>query len=392
MGTTTDPITVKFIDLFTEEELENKRLLEWNTQLSNSLIPLNALLGLYMISGILGNLLVLYVYSLKMRVSLDDRYFVLALAAVDTIVCVTAPVFSTSRNMLPVVYENDILCKLAWFVTKDMNAISVMLILLIGIQRYLKVCRPFGRQMKKRENRLAFVFIIVLCSLTHGPIFVFYGQTLIVDPVTNTTGYHCGRVHHHMESWSDQMEQFGYIYLILIFVTAIGCLSIIALLYTLIWKGLKKQMHKRYTMKNGTLANRSMSITEESKSMDDSTAEIESSGSIRSKLNSLRKPKRRRLSYRSKHQYTFLFISISGVCFATYVPTLIVNISVNMDDTPFWTEFNPGLRVFCIFLFQFYIINHVANPFIYALFDSKFREEVSKLFACKKATTEITST
>ena len=121
-------------------------------------IPFTYILMVYLLLGLSGNATVLYIYLKKFKTYSDGRFFILVLAVLDMV----ASVVSCSVNLFDVTsILNGALsrtgCKLARFLNSATTGVSVLIILVIAIDRYLKICRPNGRQMSLGWKRLTVV-------------------------------------------------------------------------------------------------------------------------------------------------------------------------------------------------------------------------------------------
>ncbi|XP_060078876.1 alpha-2A adrenergic receptor-like [Ylistrum balloti] len=370
-----------------------EEVLAWNKELAVSLILSDVFLCLYVVFGVFGNVLIIYIYKVCLSIKTDDRIFILALAAVDIVVCVTGPAFSLTRNILPVAFYGDITCKILWFITKAMNAVSVELVLVIGVDRYLKICRPFGVQMNSRAKLVILALSIIICFIGHAPIFLFYGQITVINIPRNISGSRCGRIHDEENS----VSEIGYLYLLIIFVLAVATLCLIVLLYIRIgrriYKRIKRNRNRSITSSKTEPDPASEAIsTTENETCSSKEVKIVHASNIQSNINaqSSGKPRRRRSSsvsvknWREKHRYSLMFLVIAGTCVVTYIPTLIVNLAINLDSTEFWNYTSSSLRQLYVYLFQVYLVNHVVNPFIYGYFDSAFRTEMRKILCRHK--------
>ena len=122
---------------------------QWNQSVIVKLIPIYIILIIYLILGILGNSLVLFVYVRKFKTYSEGRYFVPVLAATDMLSCVVSSCGHASETLLPIIYKIDIACKIERYLRMVTTAFAMFTLVLIVIDRYLKVCRPYGRQMTK---------------------------------------------------------------------------------------------------------------------------------------------------------------------------------------------------------------------------------------------------
>lgn len=68
------------------------RLHQWNNEKSAVLTVNTVVLGFYLLIGITGNTIVIYIYNFRMKGSRDDRYFIPHLAVMDFAHAVLGPV------------------------------------------------------------------------------------------------------------------------------------------------------------------------------------------------------------------------------------------------------------------------------------------------------------
>lgn len=363
---------------------------QWNSDVSKPLIPLDVILCLYILLGVIGNAIVVFIYGFRLKIGMDDRFFILVLGILDTIVCCANPAFSLWRNLVPVNSKGNVACKLAWFSTRTVSTTSGLLILIIAFQRFLKVCRPFGRQMTSLWKRILVAVALAVSCLLHMPLFIFYGEVTLHNPNRNITGSRCGRGV-HFDNKIPAKAEMGYFYFM--FASAGFVLLSIIILYTLIGQRIYEKVKRTKARKSSipnSLSSQHSFTPDENGTNDFGTTDAmvtapdsNVASFKRPNTNVISSKKRRtRKNPIEKHRYTLMFMLISAICVITYIPSLTANILQNIDSEIFWTEYTDSRRALFIFLFQFYIFNHVANPFIYGLFDGTFRLEVRKLF-CK---------
>ncbi|OWF47037.1 opsin Rh4-like [Mizuhopecten yessoensis] len=359
------------------------RLANLNSQFALSLIVIDIILGFYFVFGVLGNAIVIYIYSFRLRVKLDDKFFILVLAIMDIIVCVTGPSFCIVRNVFPIYMDMDLICKMSWFFTRNMNGASGLLILVIGLQRFLKVCRPFGRQMTKKYKVMALIGTICVTIVIHTPLFIFYGITEVPFKDKGITGRRCGLIH----GQSETLDFYGKFYLYFMFASAV--LTMIGICSFYVATGKKIYMHiKRIGEMPATHASFDTNSTHDTGVKSDHEPDLSTRRKSSKNIN-IRDVNRRRstsASVRSKktpfsvHRYSIMFLIISLLCVLTYVPALATNLAVDVDSVEFWTEFSDTERQVYLFVFQMYLLNHVVNPIIYTCFDTKFRHKVKEIF------------
>ncbi|CAC5408506.1 unnamed protein product [Mytilus coruscus] len=103
---------------------------------------------------------------------------------------------------------------------------------------------------------------------------------------------------------------------------------------------------------------------------------IESNTSTTQKSTSIR-------LYFKQHRYTFIFITITITYFITYLPRVTLML-LETTHADFWIKFQgkPSLHIL-IFLNRLHILNCIVNPFLYGIFDEKFKFHLVKLFKIK---------
>lgn len=231
---------------------EEFELMELNERLSEFLIPNKVILTLYLFFGTIGNITVIYFYSFRLNSKKDNRFFIPWLAVVDLCACVIASSFALSLNIWPINFRGDAACKLLWFFTESITLTSGFMLLVIAIQRYLKVCRPFGRQMEFKWKLFSMFVVVVLSFVISAPVFKFYGEIEVRNRETNITGFRCGHFH--------QINNSGLVVydftLITIALVSVVCLTV---LYGLIGRTVYIQIKKDKARKKSTIKKRKSS-------------------------------------------------------------------------------------------------------------------------------------
>lgn len=165
-------------------------LRQWNTFLSERFAVSTILQCCYVVVGVLGNFLVIMMYRFKMRNQKEDRFFIPVLAVVDLTGCVTSASLSLTQNLFPVMFPADVVCKFLFFSTSVTIISSLLLLFVISVQRYQKICRPFGWQMTERHKYCCVALTVFCAGLLSVPVLVLYGNHPIHK--TNITGVVCG--------------------------------------------------------------------------------------------------------------------------------------------------------------------------------------------------------
>ena len=146
--------------------MSNITLEEWNAEITQSLIPDIVILSLWFIIGVFGNLIVIVVYTFQMKEKNDERYFVPILAVFDMISASYISLWSIYQNTHYVSFSSVILCQIAQFFVGLTTYMPILLLVIIAVQRYTKVCKPLRPPMPLFVKRcivcIAFVFSVLL--------------------------------------------------------------------------------------------------------------------------------------------------------------------------------------------------------------------------------------
>ena len=139
--------------------------------------------------GMIGNIHVAYVYFRKFKPS-NYRLFVLWLSILDLVnVGVSAPLI-IFYLLHPVTYPFVCLCKLTRFILYFLPIASTSAMLVIAIERYLKVMNPYGRQITTKEAKLMCAVSVFVAILLSWPAPILYGLSH-VDTEIGEQGIRC---------------------------------------------------------------------------------------------------------------------------------------------------------------------------------------------------------
>ncbi|XP_062586447.1 cholecystokinin receptor type A-like [Saccostrea cucullata] len=344
----------------------------WNEDYARRYTVSTIVMVLYLILGIIGNLLVLIVYSTKMHSKHDDRYFIPFLASVDLSGCIISTSLILIENNLPYKYPDSATCKFLNVSACGLIISSMFLLLVISIQRYQKICRPFGFQMNLSCKRIVAFGALLLASAFAFPTIFLY-QTVEVDhPTKNITGIRCGPV--------PNTETFGEVYrgiVITAEVISVICMSVLYALvgYTLVKKMKPKPKSNHPIVPTSTQLSKAEKSKEESETYDSFTESqtIEKIG-VKPSRRSVKNKKTKGLSGK---QYSLMFMMISLVSCLCFFPPWILVLLETKDKT-FWNHLSYKEAQVLIIVRGLFVVNFVVNPFIYGFFDSKFRHKVWK--------------
>ncbi|XP_033727718.1 cholecystokinin receptor type A-like [Pecten maximus] len=212
-------------------EARNDALLEAaNRYEQNVLTPIIVYIVFLMVSGLIGNLVVLYVYTFRFRRS-SSRTFILCLAILDTLTCLFGMPYHILDMTYAYTFYNVMACKTLSYVMALSLLCSIYILVLIAIDRYRKICKPFKKQISDIGTKTASALAIVLAAICSTPNIFLYGHSTIELPGTHVRGVECFIADTYTETiWP--MLYNGFLFIIFI-----SCTLILSVLYMLV--GLK---------------------------------------------------------------------------------------------------------------------------------------------------------
>ena len=385
---------------------------QWNEAITIKLISIYVILSIYLILGIAGNSLVLFIYLVKFKTYSEGRYFVPVLAVTDMLSCIVSSCGHASETLLPIIYKIDIACKIERYVRMIATAFSMFTLVLIVVDRYLKVCRPYGRQMTKPWKKIFLGLVIISGLLVSAPSFLFYGSAPKVLDDGSITGRRCSSV-------NGGLPKLAVAFNVSLFSIASLELVLMSVLYFLIGRVIFKTAKFRNQAKtrNGRdiIAPSTTAITnidvDQGMSTSDVSLDLSSSDTRKHDTTDNReqgkqdtadnweqrkqnptynreqshtddKSTRKRSNRDSSNsRITKVFLAITVAFGISFIPTISMMIleSIRAD---FWFTLTDQEYVGFMFLYTFYIFNNFINPFIYVLMDEKFKQEVINLHVC----------
>ena len=388
---------------------------EFNFHYVNVFIPNIVWSLICLVIGIVGNVIIILVYIFKMKNYSEERYFIPILALFD----LCAIIFTTIYFILDYVYfvnfQSSIICKLIAFSTYSWTAISSHTLLVIGVQRYLKICKPLRPQMTLFWRRAAVAITIGFSAAFSSPLLYSAGikefDWTFED--RNVTVKTCALN-------ADNNIQFNTAYLLLLSVILI-IVNILAIMgvYIPIGHVIYKVFAKKRYVKNNTNHNSDVTVESRTESTDDiqaielssddgfkmscgnlensntdktvqssthHTVNVSDRSEIRNKY-SLPKQKKPHIAVdrksRSKVNFNLMLITVILFYMLSYTPVIYV-LFLKTDETYYWHNLSNVQVRLQLCLLRFYVINNIVNPFIYGYFDFSFRESMKSLFKCCK--------
>lgn len=383
------------------------------------LLPVILFIFITVVVGLVGNSLVCYIYSFRLRRS-PSRYFILFLAFLDLISCLVGAGSELSDLFQPYVFKATWSCKILRFGLSFTIISASFTLICVAFDRYYKVCRPLKAFPVKKVKILCIV-VGTLSIMLSSPALVIFGLKTVNIGRDGITGSEC--------STADGVRKTAlpivyYIILFSAFVILLVCFIFLYIKIGLeIWKRKKqtigetlpalireiKTFQNTKTAKNSSVqteeqSSRSVQTDEDSRGPSEVLSGCDNPGisETDSCLNTINRtdavnamtengvrPKRKRsvlirrrsslgrMSIRTLRT-TSIFFTVSAAFVLSFLPYLIANI-LKFTKVAFYDFHSTAEEVAYNFCVRSYFISNCINPVIYSALNVNFRRECKKL-------------
>ncbi|KAH3803068.1 hypothetical protein DPMN_156767 [Dreissena polymorpha] len=373
-----------------------------NSRYADALLPLTILFGVFTFFGFFGNLLILVVFSLSREYRRNNfKVFVLTLAGIDLITCVTLIPAEMVKQRNYFAFEHVVPCKLKCFFYVFGASSSCLALLVISVDRYRKVVQPFKKQLTHTLAVKLLIGVAIVFSLMLAiPSAVMCGinkTTMVNKYGTNTTIRICQTEQRFETSvWRN-------IYKSILLMMLGGISFSYLILYAFVMRVAAKHIKAIALHHNNSTWNISTSSlaydtnTFVSKPCQSEIIRKEHSGKwdfqngdhIQELLDNNCVHQLKGHSIKSttpmlqRHGFptkTLLWFILTIVFIGTYLTHIILSFDVSKI-----VSMTPGAFVSFSFFYRVYFINHIINPFVYAIFVEKFRTSCKNICPFSKA-------
>lgn len=332
--------------------------------------------------GVVGNALVLFIYLKKFKTYSEGRFLISVLAAVDAIATIVNCSYHINDTMLMLRFNGDIECKMTWFLGLIATLTSAFVLLLIAIDRYLKVCKPFGGQLTMRRKKMALCACVLISLILSAPSILFRGTATIESKEDSLVGKICTSVSSGLPTIS-----LAYFALLLFFLGA-GVMTLSVLYFLICFMNHKfdsrgkstttENNYKSQSDSNSTTNQTRFYVSEDDVS-ENNELELKSLQTEDATTPTLKMHSSKRMAPRTRLTLVFLIMTITYTI--AYIPKTVILILNTVNPNFFFTDMEYGLTL--RLLRCSYILCYIASPFIYGLMDKRFQPELKKL-CCKR--------
>ena len=342
---------------------------QWNHELVVNLIPNSAVLVVYLVLGLLGNGTVLFIYGRKFGVATDGRFFIPVLAITDIIACVVNCLGHLSEALLPVMYTSDIGCKTQRYLCMITTAISVFMLLLIAISRYIKICKPFRAKLSLKCKNISIIVIIVIAGLISLPFFLFVRSSEVKSEDGRLTGIRCAAV-------NSGKPVLAMTFKISLLVIILAVLTLVSILYFRIIRVIFTKANICAKEKTPRSARDDIRTAAGLRRMRNSMNNHEEGTSQPKDMDSLKQFKSANLLV-DNFRITLIFIVITITFAVCFIPKVVIMV-LESTNSNFWITPSDHELPKYMFLHSIYIFNNFINPVVYGFLDKKFQAELKK--------------
>ncbi|KAL3891694.1 hypothetical protein ACJMK2_003944 [Sinanodonta woodiana] len=202
------------------------------------LLPVIVFYVIIMVIGIVGNIFVLIIYTYRFK-RISARFYILSLAMLDLCVCLIGIPYHLLDLLHPYTYFYSDACKSLTFLITFFTYGSIYVLLVVGVDRFLKICRPLKKQLADFGPRKACLFAVLLGLLSACPQAVIYGHSSAVPSGhVNITGVECFVDDSYKETY------YPLIYIGFTFFIAVSTIITLIVLYSFICYQI--YMHDKY--------------------------------------------------------------------------------------------------------------------------------------------------
>ena len=367
--------------------------------------------------GVLGNAAIIFFYFFRIKEK-GERYFIPLLAVVDLLGCLTSPPYYIMDNLYLYNYPSTLACRVLSFLQICIPGISAHMLLVISIQRFILVCRPFGPKMTLLWKRISFGIVCIISFAYSFPLLMTAGvyKENINFIGQNVTTEVCKFAMNPSPSMSA--------YVTLLFVIMVVNICLTAGLYIPVLKRITVSL--RFSATKYEVSRESTVDSHGESSQTTRTSEIENVNTDHDKTkesfqmnfvethdNLSISPKKVRFESNEKtpHQkeitntlsnktqspktqekknmkskttsaqrrITIMFLVLIVAYVLSYTPALVITVLFYiLEDFKFLTMSRAETAVW-FYLTRLVFFNHIVNPLVYGYFDTKFRKQLCKL-------------
>ncbi|GAB1609667.1 alpha-2 adrenergic receptor-like [Argonauta hians] len=239
-------------------------------------LPATILVIATMILGFVGNILTIYVYGFRLKLS-PTYLFVVMLASADLIMCGIITPGRIVQNVYPMMTTWDIMCKNHMCLSVFTGLCNCGFLVAIAVDRYRKVCQPLKPQISMTAAKIISACIFVFSAIQGGIVILYYGSIKKPTKYPGLYSYSCSSKNSKKPNYY-QLGFFAFYLLITIFT-----IIFLALFYTIVLRRMRSIVSKSQPVLTSVSNTVSFKTKSEEQSNDTSVSvenQVESSSSV----------------------------------------------------------------------------------------------------------------
>ncbi|XP_014780783.1 galanin-like G-protein coupled receptor npr-9 [Octopus bimaculoides] len=334
-----------------------------NDEATRTLLPLIITLFFIMVMGVIGNCLVVFIYKFKLPLT-PSSLLVVYLGCnqiVDSIICMPMDIFILFHSYN---FPDDRLCRFMQSFIFATSTVSGLIIVVIAVDHFKKICRPLKRQFTKQDvNKIICINIAIIFLIVPMHIFVS-GVRQVRTFHGNVTGTTC--------SISDKNSPvFPLAYFIFLLLVFSMLVTVFIVIYTMTIQKLRKYNKQRELLLIGRLS-RETWLNSVRPSTTEGISESDKQNSTTSQEQCY------------KRYYDVTHITLNMLCITlswcfSFLPHFVLTFIT--AEIIFERQFMHKSRDSLVNLtLNSYYINNITIPILYIIFNRSFRQEVMKFF------------
>ncbi|XP_036357581.1 neuropeptide Y receptor type 1-like [Octopus sinensis] len=340
---------------------DSERLTAFNQQEVEKHLAIITLLSIFMIMGIIGNSLIVYIHICKLNRTASTLLIIFFgwSQIFTSAICIPMDIVFLLYSYI---FTNSFLCRIMQSTIFMSAFVSGLIIFTIAIDRFKRVCRPFATQFNRKDVKKLIWLNIVITTIPMTVNFYVCGIKKI-PLYNNLIG--------HMCSMSDKANpRVVYSFFIFMLVLCVVLVLTFIIIYSTIFMKLRE-----YSKRKRLLASLQPSISKVSEITSSREEHLEPTIS----KDSLFQPMQRRRYYIATTRITFNMFCITLSWCLTYIPYFTVTFLTTKINVR-RVGWKPTEDIFYEIADHSYYINAVIIPIIYVIFNPPFRREVITLF------------
>lgn len=158
-----------------ENDFNEYYLDKFNIEFSQRVLPVSIIFGLTACLGLVANVLVIYIYGVKYK-RCNFKYFLFVMGVIGAVQCIIMLPTQVAEMHYWFAFPTSWLCRVSAYVFGYTVIDSYFVLLLIALDRFRKVCRPYNWQIQPNTARNLCVTVSVASLIFAAPPGIVSGN------------------------------------------------------------------------------------------------------------------------------------------------------------------------------------------------------------------------